>query len=86
MALTVKYMILILYKDLLINFSAFIGCQKDVLTNNQYTTFYDAKNFYDHDGIFEMLVRFKGIADGHIILTTNASDAEPRYTVSNHSK
>lgn len=28
-----------------------------------------------------MLVRFKGIADGHVILTTNASSEEPRYTV-----
>ncbi|CAL8148842.1 unnamed protein product [Orchesella dallaii] len=57
-------------------------CQKEVLTSNQYRTFYEADEFYGHAGVFEMLVRFKGIADGHVILTTNASSDEPRYAIS----
>ncbi|ODN00610.1 hypothetical protein Ocin01_06083 [Orchesella cincta] len=57
-------------------------CEKETLTSNQYKTFYEAQEFYGHDGVFEMLVRFKGIADGHIILTTNATSDEPRYAIS----
>lgn len=60
----------------------FSECQKDVLTSNQYKTYYQAKPFYAADGVFELLIRFKGIADGHVILTSNATSEEPRYTVS----
>lgn len=60
----------------------FSECQKDVLTSNSYKTFYQAKPFYAADGVFELLIRFKGIADGHVILTNNATSEEPRYTVS----
>jgi len=71
-----------LSKDKCIYFFPRIGCQLETLSSNTYQTFYPTKTFYNENGVLEFLVRFKGIADGHIILTTNNSDVEPRYSVS----
>jgi len=37
--------------------------------------------FFDTNGNFELLVRFRGVADGHILLSTYPNGTEPLYMV-----
>lgn len=50
----------------------------------QISHYYTAEQFRDEDGVVEILVRFKGSSDGHVILAeyANTSETDPVYIVS----
>jgi len=56
----------------------------ETLTSNVFKDIHSAFPYFNEDGVLELFVRFKGPADGHVVLLSNqnASDVDNRYIVS----
>ena len=57
------------------------ACSREIHNSFEFKAFHSAKPFYTEDGTLELLVRFKGVADGHVALTVNKNTTEPLYMV-----
>lgn len=59
----------------------------ETVSTVDYEIFYPIEKFRNktNPNLIEMKVRFKGVADGHLALTSTQDVSQPHYVVSNHS-
>lgn len=62
----------------LVMLMCFVVCELETVNSKYFKTFYPIDRFITKQGVIEFLVRFKGVADGHISLTENITETIPR--------